>query len=112
MRTLGDAYGGIGQVCGHLSQRGVLAPDTADLLPPEFRERDDAPRASHDDLRAQYGSGRPDGVRRSSDAGLWGCFGRDWIRMRCIVATSQRNGAFMGIRVPRSHREVAAAQSR
>ncbi len=108
----GNAHTGIGQVGGHLTQGGVLAPDTADVQPAEFRERDDAPCAVHDDLRTQYGIGRPDGVRRSSGAGLWGCFWRGSIRMRCMVATSSGNGAWNGLRIPRSRREVAVPQCR
>lgn len=44
------------QMCGHLSQGGVLATDTADILPTELCERYDPSSGCHDVLRRMCGS--------------------------------------------------------
>lgn len=43
------------QMCGHLSQRGILATDPADILPAELCERYDASSGCHDVLRLVCG---------------------------------------------------------
>lgn len=109
---------GRGQLSGQLSEGGVLAADPADVASAERGERYDASRVSHDVLRwlqvgrDQYGKGRPDGVRRSSGAGLRGCVGRVWIRMRCIVVTHFGRWRRGGVRVPRSRGRPRGPQCR